>query len=171
MKRIFLILVLFISNSALADSRNEKIQTLMEAQGLLEMFEQQIELGKQQSEQIGQQAIDQMMSQLNPSEEFKKRFTTAFNTFMSKVEAPWGAKEIVDVWAKYYGSGFTNEELDQLIDFYTSPLGSKEVNVSKGAMVSFSKHFQDASEPIMQTAMSEYINDLKVIARECNCSK
>jgi len=143
----------------------------MEALGLIEMFSQQIEMGKQQNEQVGLQMIDQMMSQINPSQEFQERFTLAFKKFMSKVAAPWGAEEIVGVWASYYGPGFTDLELDQLIGFYTSPLGKKDVKVSKEAMLSFSKHFQKAGQPIVEAATKEYISDLKLIAKECNCAK
>lgn len=168
---LLIILSLFFVSAVHADSKQEKIKTLMDAVGLTEMFEQQMEMGKQQSHKVAQQALDQIFSQLNPNEEFKERFSDAFNKYMSKVEAPWSAQEVVDVWASYYGPGFTENELDELIDFYTSPLGKKEVRVSREAMVSFSEHFQKAGEPIMQEATSEYIKDLKLIAKQCNCAK
>lgn len=171
MKKYTLILLLLLATTTQADTRNDKIQRLMEALGLIDMFSQQIEMGKQQNAKMGQQMIDQMMSQLNPNPEFQQRFSDAFKKFMSKIEAPWGAKEIVDVWASYYGPGFTDQELDQLIDFYTSPLGQKDVKVTKEAMVSFSNHFQKAGQPIMEAATAEYINDLKLISKECNCAK
>lgn len=171
MKRVLFIVAILASVGVQADSRTDKVHDLMKALGLIETFEQQIEMGKQQNSQIGRQMIDQMMQQLNPSQEFQSRFTNAFNKFISKTQAPWGAKEIVDVWASYYGPEFTDQELDQLIAFYTSPLGKKDVRVSKEAMVSFAKHFQEAGQPIMQAATTEYINDLKIIAKECNCAK
>lgn len=169
--RVLLVLFLMFGNPTYADERTDKIRDLMEALGLLEMWSQQMEMGKEQSETMGQQLIDQMMSQLNPNEEFQERFTVAFNNFMSKVETPWSAQEIVDVWASYYGPAFTNEELDQLIAFYTSPLGKKDVRVTKDAMVSFTNHFQAAAQPIMEAATNEYVQDLQIIAKECNCAK
>lgn len=171
MKKYIFIILFLVSPLVQAESRNEKIEALMEALGLIDMFTQQIEMGKQQNTQLGQKMIDQMMSQLNPSSEFQERFTKAFNKFVSKTEAPWGAEEIVDVWSSYYGPGFTDQELDQLIKFYTSPLGQKDVKVTKEAMISFSNHFQKAGQPIMEAATAEYIKDLKLIAKECDCAK
>ena len=88
-----------------------------------------------------------------------------------KLEAPWSAEEIVDVWASYYGPHFTDEELDQLIEFYSSELGRKDVSVTKQAMVQFSEHFQREGQPILEKATQEYIEEMKILAKECNCRK
>lgn len=170
LKFVFIVCA-FFSFSVMADDRNEKVRSLMEAQGLLSMFEQQLEMGKAQKEKLGEQVIEQILSQLNPNEEFQKKFKAAFLSFMKKVETPWSADEIVTVWSEYYGTQFSDKELDQLVDFYTSDIGKKEVSASKIALVKFSKHFQELGEPIMKKAMDEYIEELKATAKECNCAK
>ena len=157
--------------SAIPDTSTEKIKTLMDALGLVDMFSQQIEFGRAQNEQIGRQALDQMLSQLNPSEEFRKRFSDATNNYINKLETPWSAEEIVDIWAGYYGPNFTDEELDQLIEFYTSEIGKKDVAISKQTMTKFSEHLQKVSQPIFEDAITEYIEELKIVARECDCRK
>lgn len=169
--KLVFIICSFLSFNAVADDRSDKVRSLMEAQGLLSMFEQQLEMGKVQNERMGEQVIGQILSQLNPNEEYKKQFKAAFLTFMSKVEAPWSADEIVTVWGKHYGTHFSDKELDRLVDFYTSDIGKKEVTASKVALVKFSKHFQALGEPIMKKAMQEYIEELKATAKECNCAK
>jgi len=143
----------------------------MEALGLIEMWSQQIELGKAQNEQMGRQALDQVLSQLNPSEEFRKRFSDATNNYIKKFETPWSAQEIVDVWAGYYGPNFTDEELDKLIKFYTSEIGKKDVAISKQTLTKFTEHFQRETQPIYEKAIREYIEELKIIAHECDCRK
>ena len=172
MKKILLILLSAVLSSGVAASEREaKIRILMEAQGLLEIFENQIELGKIQGEKAGQQMMDQMLSQLNPDEEFKSRFKSAFSNFIGKLQAPWGAGEIVNVWARYYGKHFNETELDQLIAFYTSPLGEKEVAASKSALPEFTTHFQKLGQPIFTQATQDYIKELKIIAKECKCKR
>jgi hypothetical protein len=111
------------------------------------------------------------MSNLNPSQEFKERFEKAFKEFMSEVETPWGAREIVEVWAKYYGEHFTDQELEQLLEHYQTPLAQKEVVASRQALVGFSNHFAEAGKPIAEKAVSNFINNLKLIAKECNCRR
>lgn len=170
-KVISIVLLAVFPVFAMAGDKEDKIRQLMEAQGLLSMFESQLEMGKAQSKKVGQQMMDQLLSQINPNEEFKARLSAAFNNYMDKVTTPWGAEEIVSVWAQYYGQHFTENELNSLIEFYTSPLGQKEVKASKSALAEFTVHFQKLGEPIFQKATQEYIQELKLAARECNCQK
>ncbi len=166
---VFLLSVLPIVT--IAGNKEEKIKQLMEAQGLISMFENQLEMGRVQSEKVGKQALDQLLSQINPNEEFKSRFSTAFNNYMDKARAPWGAEEIVSVWGHYYGRHFSEKELDSLVDFYTSSIGQKEVNASKNALTEFTVHFQKLGEKKKKKAVQEYIQELKLVAKECNCQK
>ena len=155
-----------------ADVRTDKIETLMKTLGLVEMFEQQITMAKVRNEQIGKEAIEQILTGLNPPAEMQKKFTTAFKNYMKKVELPWTSAEIVKVWAKYYGANFSEAELDQLIKFYSSPLGKKDVSESKKAMASFSKEFQEKNAKIQSKALGEYVTDLKTLIKECtDCTK
>ena len=156
---------------ASADQRTEKIETLMKAQGLLEMWQQQIDYGKIEGEKQAKQMIDQMLSQLNPNEEFEARFQKAFMNFIRKLQDNWTAQQIVDVWAKYYGPHFSDKELDELVSFYTSEIGKKDVIATKSAMTQFTTYFQKESKPIMEKATREYIDELKLVAKECKCQK
>ena len=155
---------------AVADT-TQKVATLMKAQGLLEIWQQQIEMGKVEGKKQADKMLEQFMSQLNPSEEFKKMFNEASNKFITKLQGNWSAEEIVEVWVKYYAPKFTESELDQLIEFYTSEIGQKEVQASKSTLVEFSNHFQKENDVIMKNAVNEYIRDLQVVAKECNCRK
>lgn len=172
MKYILIGLVLIgISFSAVAEPSQGKIRQLMEVVGLLDIWTEQIELGKKQNKEMGEQMLDQLMSQLNPTDEFRKRFSDAFNNYIKKLEAPWSAEEIVEVWASYYGPHFTDDEVDRLIEFYSSELGKKDVSVSKQAMVQFSEYFQREGQAILGKATQEYIEEMKILAKECNCRK
>ncbi len=143
----------------------------MEVVGLTDMWREQIELGKSQNEESGKKVSDQILSQLNPNDEYRKRFSGAFNNFMKKLEAPWPPEEIVDVWAGYYGSNFTDEELDGLIKFYSSDLGRKDIAVTKTSMVQFTQHFQQKLQPLLEQATQEYMEEMKILTQECNCRK
>lgn len=172
MKKVISMLLLAVFPLiTLAGDKEDKIKQLMEAQGLLSMFESQLEMGEVQSEKVGKQMMDQLLSQINPNEEFQTRFKAAFKSYMDKVTAPWGAEDIVSVWGQYYGQHFTKTELDSLVEFYTSPIGQKEVKASKSALTEFTVHFQKLGEPIFLKATQEYIQELKLVAKECNCQK
>jgi len=172
MKKVALTILLVVYPlCAMADGKEDKIRQLMEAQGLLAMFESQLEMGKVQSEKVGRQILEQLLTDINPNETLDARFLAAFNSYMDKVIAPWGAKEIVSVWGQHYGQHFTENELDSLIEFYTSPIGQKEVKASKKALTEFTVHFQNLGEPIFKKATQEYVQELKLAVSECNCRK
>jgi len=171
MRKYILVVALLTTSLTFAGDREEKIRQLMDAQGLLQTFEQQLEISRRQNREQGRDLLDQFMSQLNPTPEFKERFENAFHAFISKVETPWSAGEIVNVWSGYYGEHFTDAELDQLLSYYTSSLAQKEVIATRQALAAFSNHFQQAGKSIAEKAISEFIGDMKIIAKECKCRR
>jgi hypothetical protein len=169
--KYLLCVIVLVPSLTYADPRTEKIEALMRAQGLLEMWQHQIDYGKVEGEKQGKQIISQMLAQLNPNEEFKARFEKAFFNYIGKLQDNWTAQEIVDIWAKYYGPHFSDEELDELVSFYTSSIGKKDVAATKSAMTEFTAYFQKENKPIIEKATNEYIAELQLVAKECNCKK
>ena len=169
-----MVLVFFVMGSlhAHADTRTDKIGTLMQTLGLVKMFEQRIEQTNVRNEQIGKQAIKQILDGLNPSADMQKKLSATFKAYIKNVESPWTSAQIVKVWAKYYGANFSEAELDQLIVFYSSPLGKKDVSESKKAMAKFSQEFQEKGDKIRSKAFSDYVTALKILIKECSdCTK
>ncbi|WP_439892918.1 DUF2059 domain-containing protein (plasmid) [Ralstonia sp. 25C] len=160
-----------LSTSALADSREEKVQKLMEAQGLVKTFDQALASSREYGRKQANEMMAQMLSGLNPDETFRKRFQEAMELFMNDLQPPWNAQEIVQTWGQVFGAKFTDEELDQLIAFYSSSLGQKEVAASRDAMPVFSRLFQDRYKPIQERAISKFIDRAKLIAQECRCDR
>jgi hypothetical protein len=135
------------------------------------MWQQQLDMGNVEGEKQARLMIDQMLSQLNPNKEFRERFDKAYMGFIAKLQDNWTAQQIVDVWAKLYGARFTDQELNQLISFYTSEIGKKDIQATKETMIEFTRHFQKESRPIMEKALNEYIKELRLAAKECNCPR
>ena len=67
MRNFVFYFLLLASSICVADDRTEKVRTLMEAQGLVKMFEQQMAEGKLEGQKQAQKMLDQLMSGLNPS--------------------------------------------------------------------------------------------------------
>lgn len=170
-QKLIILLVALMPFSALADSKADKVKTLMDALGLTETWTTQIQAVKTQTEKMGQQTLDQVLAQLNPNEEFKKRLANAYANYTKKLVIPWSDQKIVDVWVGYYGPNFTEEELDKLIEFHTSDLGKKDIAAKKQAMVKFIEDYQKAWQPVLTKANKEYVEELKTVAAECNCKK
>jgi hypothetical protein len=101
---------------------------------MVESIEQLISSGRIQGRLQADRMLGQILNGTNPPDAIKDQFKKASSEFAVAMEPPWNSKEFVDVWYGYYGTHFTDEELDQLLSNYTSPLGQKEVKVSREAM-------------------------------------
>jgi hypothetical protein len=154
-----------------AADRSEKIRELMEAQGLVETFEQQMEAGREHTRKIADEMVGKVLSTLNPPAEFQTKFKDAARDFVKAAQSPWTAQDIVEVWGKYYGAKFSDQELDQLLKYYRSPLGQKDAIASREALVPYAAEFQARYKPILEKATQEFLDRVQEIGKECNCKK
>ena len=171
MRFILLWVLLVFSASSFAADRTEKIKTLMEAQGLLQMFEQSMEEGKKRQKTEMQRMLNQVMGPLKPNKEFDVKFRAEVDRFNQALAAPWTAQEIVDLWAKSYGAHFTDAELDQLVAYYTSPLGKKDVAAAQAATPELSQQLYVRYIPVLERATADFIQRLDALVKECRCKK
>ncbi|MEF9403155.1 MULTISPECIES: DUF2059 domain-containing protein [Ralstonia solanacearum species complex] len=78
---------------------------------------------------------------------------------------------MVAIWSQQFGTKFTDEELDQLIAFYTSPLGQKEVAATREALPAFNQVIQARYKPIQERATAAFMQRIQQIKTECRCDK
>ena len=170
MKWIIGCLVCFTSVLAHADNIDIKARKLFEIQGVVSSFQASIDEGRAQAKVQTKQMLDQMLSQLNPNKEFRARINLAADKFLRSLQTARTAEDIVNVLIKYYAPNFTEAELDKLIEFYSSDIGLKEAAVSKDAIQKAADHYKDENERIRTAATNEYVRELQLIARQCNCA-
>ena len=171
MKVVAVLLLTFASLTSFAADRNEKVAELMEAQGLVTMFQQQMAAGRRSAREQADQMLEQFTKTLKPTAEYDQKFRAALMDYVNAMDAPWSAQDIVDVWAQIYGSKFSDAELDGLLAWYTSPLGRKDTAASQSAWPAFEAHFKDLSKPIVQRETQKLLERIKSIAKECNCER
>ena len=96
--RICVAVLLFaVCSEASAADRSGKIHDLMEAQGLVEMFQHQIDAGRGLAEKQADHMLEQVPSGLNPPEEVKAELHDAVREFIKAARSPWTAQDVVDV--------------------------------------------------------------------------
>ena len=171
MRSCIAVVMSVVCAAASAADRSEKIRELMEAQGLVETFEQQIQAGREHTRKMADEMVGKVLSTLNPPPEFQAKFRDATRDFVEAAQSPWTARDIVEVWGKYYGAKFSDEELDQLLKYYRSPLGQKDAIASREALVPYTAEFQARYKPILDKATQEFLDRLKAVGKECNCKK
>lgn len=165
MKKIILALIFILAcTPAFATTaKEEKIAKLMEAQGLKETFQQQLELGKKQGAEYGERIKNQFLEKVTPTEEIKEQLSVAMTEYLEALEPPYTAEEIVSIWSEIWGQYYTEEEIDQLLQFYTSDIAQKDIIQSRKALAEMTHHFSEKNKVIFEGATNKYIEQLKNI--------
>ena len=173
MRCLSILITLFcLCINANADTKSEKIAELVEAQGLLDLWAAQIERSQEYFGVQEQTIVDQTLSRLNPNEEFRQRFSSAIREFKEAAAAPWTAEHTVEIYSSFYGPHFSEAEVDELIAFYSSNLGQKDVRSTRLAAAEFAELLKNRflDQPWVDP-VRKFTDQMHLIARECNCAK
>jgi hypothetical protein len=171
MKRIALLSLAFLASSVFAADRAATLKALIDAQGLATTFEQQLASSRGYGQKMVNDMLDQVYSSLNPPEKAVSQLKEAAAAFMKELDSPLGTKELVDLWTDYYGKKFTDQELEDLLKFYSSPLAQREVVAGREAMTELSQVMQRRFSGSMEAATIHFTDKVKAIVKDCNCAK
>src|SRR5205085_9458105 len=80
----------------------------------------------------------------------------------------WTTEEAVAMYAKLYGEGVTEDELDKILEFYRSPLGQKDVAASHNAGPKWRAFLLQKNQEVFQKNYQVFLADLKRIVEECS---
>lgn len=167
-----LLLAMALSGHAVADeTRNKKITQLIEAQGLVALWQDQIEITRKEARTQARNIQRQLTAKINPDKMSQAQLDSAYKNFLKKVNTPWVVNDLVDVWIKSYASKLSNDDLDKLIAFYRSDIGKKDVAATRAATSGFIMHMQNEVSPLLQSAIQRYLYEVQTTVKQCNCPK
>ncbi len=148
MKHAIVIAALLVCTHASADeaSKRAKIGKLAAAQGLEQMFQQQLDASKTSMKDMGTKMLRSLADPKAPRSEEDKKIQPILNRFMAEVSNMFTGKELADLWAKHYGANLTEDEVDKILAYYLSPIGQKDVKASQAAMGGFMTTFNQETE-------------------------
>jgi hypothetical protein len=133
------------------------VQKIVLAQGLEEMFEQQIAAQRDSMKSYASKLFDQAIAETGGQSNVKQK--AALERFLAKATTLLTSKEITTAWAATYGKNLSNEELRGILRYYQSPIGRKDIAASKVAMLSFSTWINQESQaraiPLVETLVQE----------------
>lgn len=171
MKYILWLLLVAVPMQSFAGSTEEKTRKLFEIQDVVSTYQTLIDQSRAQEQEASKKTINQVLSQLNPNKEFQDRFSQAGEKYTKALLTDRTAEQIVEVIIKYYAPKFSEQELDKLIDHYSSDLGKKDLAVSRASSEYMMQYYKAENEKIRIAATNDFINDLQLIAMQCNCAK
>jgi len=147
------------STSALAqDARTSLIQRIAEAQGLTQSFDQQLVALKETTHILAKGIFDQNVQsgrQPNPKEQ------AAFKRFETRNANMFTSKEIVAAWTAHYGREMSIQDLEDVLRYWESTVGRKDVAAMKAAMPGFSNWVAQETHSRSTSLVADFIAELK----------
>jgi hypothetical protein len=163
----FVLVAALISTSTpsfAGDTRADLIQRIAVSQGLLDIFEQQIALQRDSVKDYAGKLFEQMAESINVQAHQKVR--ASFERLVAKSSEMFSAAEITAAWSVAYGRDLSVQELRQILKYYDSPIGRKDVAANKGAISTFSVWMNQEAQSRSAVIMDEFLQALEA-ARQC----
>ena len=171
---ILTVISVLISTSVFGDvvSKQGKLEELMKLQGLYETIEMQLKYCEEQAKTIGPKMMEQLSNEFpNMDELLIENMNVAYDRYLESVKPTWTIEEAVNSWAGFYGSYVSEDELDQILQFYKSPIGQKDINANQSAMPSWIVFFSEKNNDVLEKATQVYIAELKEIVSKARAEK
>lgn len=140
MRLVAIMFCLAMTHFAVADdgSRNQKIAEILKAQGLYEQIALQLEAQKKSTIRIGEKIFAKAISERDlTNEKYGPKLKEIFRRFMERGAGILTADELLGIVASHYGKNLSDRELDEILAYYKSPIGQKDVSSTKAAMEGF----------------------------------
>ncbi|HET7833967.1 MAG TPA: DUF2059 domain-containing protein [Gallionella sp.] len=164
------ILFALISGTALADdtARNQKIAEIIKAQGVYQQFDDLIQQSKVSTNKFLDESYRKILNDLNAANaRSNPKFEAAFRRFSDKAANLWTADDLLAVWTKNYGRNLSDSELDQILAYYQSPVGRKDVAAQQSALAGLSRALTSESQARLAPHVRALTDELKsIIAQE-----
>ena len=161
-----LVLVLVTPASATADVRQQKIDELMRTIKLQDMLEQQIASSRASYVAFGKKMFAQFQDQLAPTADpaQKARMDAVLQRYFERAASLWKAEDLAAIWSQSFGQSLSDDDLDQILTFYRSPVGPKIVAASQAANAALTEAVNTQSQERLRAAIAQLAADLREAA-------
>jgi hypothetical protein len=161
MKFLLLAMMFVISAHASANEpvRQAKIAEIMEAQRLLQMFQQQLDQAKVQASELGRDIYQKVLAESGGKE--NPKLELVFTRYIERCSTIFTAEEFVEIWSRFYGSELSEADLDGILAYYQSSIGKKDVVASQAALLGFSQVMSTEGQKRFNDAFGQLMTDLK----------
>ncbi len=164
--------LLLVTNVAVADTRAERLATLMEAEGVSAAFDAAREMVRQQTKADADKGMASLLTHLDASQQVMDQLHQAYSEFIDEVtKGAFRREDMVASWSDAYGANFSDDELTQLLAFYQSPLGIKTVAAARSSMPKVMEKMQAELQPRLRPAIKRYTEQVGKVIADCKCER
>ena len=151
------------SSSFAQDTRVELIERISAAQGVTDMFEQQIAQQQKSLQGYGAKLMNDAAAHNGgqPGDQDK----AVFERFVGRAAGMFSAKELSAKWIENYGTNLSTDDLGEILKYYESPVGKRDAAASQAAMAAFSEWMANEAQTRTTALVSELLKELQQIRR------
>lgn len=154
------IMVASVATSVLAqDGRAELVQKIAAAQGLTEIFDQQLAQQRESTKGYAQKMFEEAIAagggQANPKE------IAALDKLAMRAGEMFSGREIAAAWVANYGQELSVQDLQAILNYYESPTGRKDVAANKAAMPAFTSWMAKEAQGRATSLLREFLSELQ----------
>jgi hypothetical protein len=141
------------------ETRSSIVRQIVEVQGVRKMFEEQY---AQQRNAIAAEAR-QIYSQIVTSDGGKEseKSKEIFTRFMTKTLDMISVNEMTNRWIFYYGTQLSDKDLKDILVYYKTETGKKDVAATRAAMTPFTAWFLQESQKRGEPLMAEFVREME----------
>jgi hypothetical protein len=141
------------------ETRASIVRQIVEVQGVRKMFEEQY---AQQRNAIAAEA-KQIYTQIVAGEEGKEseKSKEIFIRFITKTSEMISVSEMMNRWISYYGTQLSDKDLKDILAYYKTETGKKDVAATRAAMTPFTAWFLEESQRRGEKLLAEFIREME----------
>jgi len=164
-----LLLAFSLSSAALADeaSKKEKLDRFVEAIGLKQSFAESIAAQREQTKKAVEPTMRQILDDsLAQDPAIRARFEKVFHDYLDTAMSAYNAEQMSASYGALLGKHLSEGDIEELLKFYTSDLGRKEVAATRQALAEYAQTTGVERQARLSKALSELRQQLGKIMIE-----
>lgn len=151
------------SSSFAQDTRVELIDRISAAQGVTDMFEQQIAQQQKSLQGYGAKLFNDVITKNGDQPDNQGK--AVLERFVGRVSQMFSAKELSAKWIESYGTNLSTDDLREILKYYESPVGKRDAAASKAAMAVFSEWMANEGQTRATSLVTQLLKELQQIKR------
>jgi len=166
MKLVLVTLLILSGVSAFADQTTKyaKLVELVKIQGREEYLTNQMAAYDKQAEEFAANTLSEYRKQFPEADDlFFQEVSKAYQDALAPTKESGSVKKMTDAWIEFYGSQLTESEIEQLLAFYKSSLGQKDLSAVRFARSRWLSELIEWDRLVMEPAIKRYYSQVRQI--------
>lgn len=115
------------------DEKADLVAALLKAQNVEPAFTEQVAQARRTARTVGEQSLAPLMTEPGVSQAGREAAGRAWERYLAQADALFDVKELTAEWTRAYSRDLSVAELREILAFYQSPVGQKDVAASSAA--------------------------------------